>query len=235
MDKVIENIGQKPTANIVDCGKISYEDAFDLQRKLVDYRSRSEIDDTLILLEHFPVFTANRDVSFQNILATAELLQKKGIAVCKTDRGGDVTYHGPGQIVGYSIMDLKSQGRDVHAYVRKMEQMIIDTLADYGIKSEQDERHPGVWVGNNKICAVGIAIKPDWISMHGFALNVEPNMEHYGMIVACGIADKGVTSMKAVLGFSLDIQSVKETLIQHYCMVYGRESKNISLKDIYLS
>ena len=232
MDDVVEDIIQKQTALVIDITMIAYEDAFELQRKLVDYRSRDKIDDTLLLLEHLPVFTANREISFQNILVTGETLEREGIAICRTDRGGDVTYHGPGQIVGYNIMDLKSQGRDLHTYVRNMEQMIIDTLAEYGIESGRDEKYPGVWVGDEKICAIGIAVKKNWISMHGFALNVEPNMEHYGMIVACGIADRGVTSMKALLGNSLDIWEVKERLIQHYGMIFEREPKIITLEDL---
>lgn len=220
------------TATVIDIEKIAYTDALELQKKLVNYRSRDKIKDTLILLEHLPVFTANRESSFQNILVTEEVLIKEGIAVCKTDRGGDVTYHGPGQVVGYNIMDLKSQGRDLHAYVRNMEQMIIDTLTEYGIESGRDEKHPGVWVGDEKICAIGIAVKKNWISMHGFALNVDPNMEHYGMIVACGIADRGVTSMRAVLGHPVDIQGVKERLIQHYGMIFEREPKSAAVEDL---
>lgn len=232
MGDVVEDMIRKQTATIIDITKIAYDDAFELQRKLVDYRSRDKIDDTLLLLEHLPVFTANREVSFQNILVTGEVLEREGIAVCRTNRGGDVTYHGPGQIVGYNIMDLKSQGRDLHAYVRNMEQMIIDTLAEYGIKSGRDEKHPGVWVGDEKICAIGIAVKKNWISMHGFALNVGPNMEHYRMIVACGIADRGVTSMKVVLGHPVDIREVKERLIQHYGMIFEREPKSAALEDM---
>ena len=223
---------KKQNSWVIDINKIAYEEAFELQKKLVHHRSRDEIKDTLILLEHLPVFTANRTESFRNILVTDEVLKKEGIAVCKTDRGGDVTYHGPGQIVGYNIMDLKLQGKDIYVYVRNMEQMIIDTLAEYGIESGRDEKHTGVWVGNEKICAIGIAIKRNWISMHGFALNVEPNMEHYRMIVACGIADKGVTSMSAVLGRSVSMQKIKAKLIKHYGIIYERVPENISVEEL---
>ena len=217
---------------ILELDQIGYQDAFNLQKKLVYARSRNEIKDTFILLEHLPVFTANRDETFSNILAPKEVLDKEGIEVCKTDRGGDVTYHGPGQVVGYNIMDLKQQGKDLHAYIRNLEQLVIDTLADYGIESGRDREHPGVWVGNEKICAIGIAVKSGWISMHGFALNVNPNMDHYKMIIACGIVSKGVTSMNAVLGIPVEIKKVKERLIKHYCNIYQCETQKITLEDL---
>lgn len=232
MSNALQHPEQKPSANIVTIERISYEDAFDLQRKLVCCRSRDAIEDTLLLLEHWPVFTANREASFRNILATEEWLQKEGIAIRKTDRGGDVTYHGPGQIVGYNIADIKRQEKDLHVYVRNMEQIVINTLTEYGIKAGRDAKHPGVWIGNEKICAVGIAVNSNWISMHGFALNVQPNMAHYGMIVACGIADKGVTSMKAVLGKAIDMQEVREIIVKHYATVYKCEPRHVPLEEL---
>lgn len=216
----------------LDIDKISYNDAFDLQRKLVTARSKNEINDTFLLLEHLPVFTANRDSTFRNILAPKDILEKEGIEVCKTDRGGDVTYHGPGQIVGYNIMDLKEQGRDLHAYIRSMEQLLIDTLSEYGIVSGRDVQHPGVWVGHEKIAAIGIAVKTGWITMHGFALNVAPNMDHYKMIIACGIADKGVTSMRAVLGQEVMLSDVKQKLVRQYEKIFGRTTKKITMEDL---
>ncbi len=212
--------------------RIGYEDAFVLQQKLVDARSRNEIKDTFILLEHRPVFTANREETFKNIIAPREVLSKEGIEVCKTDRGGDVTYHGPGQVVGYNIMDLKEQGRDLHTYIRKMEQVIIDTLDEYGIKACRDTKHPGVWVGTEKICAVGIAVKSGWITMHGFGLNVNPNMDHYNMIIACGIVDKGITSMSTLLGKTVNIAEVKTKLVAHYGKIYNCMPKKIVLEDL---
>ncbi|MEI6127178.1 MAG: lipoyl(octanoyl) transferase LipB [Pseudomonadota bacterium] len=215
--------------------QLSYGDAFDLQKKLVDGRSRNTIQDTFILLEHLPVFTANREVTFRNILAPQEVLALEGIEVCKTDRGGDVTYHGPGQIVGYNIMDLKNYEKDLHAYIRNVEQLLIDTLRDFGIDSGRDTKHPGVWVGNDKIAAIGIAVKSGWITMHGFALNVQPNMDHYRMIIACGIADKGVTSMHKILGREISIQEVKACLVRHYEKIFNLTTKKISMEDLLWS
>ena len=217
---------------ILELGITDYEKAFRLQKKLVSARTMDKIRDTLILLEHPPVFTANRDKTFENILVSGELLEKRGVRVCRTDRGGDVTYHGPGQIVGYNIMDLTNCGKDLHAYIRNIEQMIIDTLLEYGIKSARDKKHPGVWVGNEKIAAIGISVKSQWISMHGFALNVNPDMDHYKMIVPCGIEDKGVTSMRRVLGEPVVFQDVKDKIIMHYCRIFGLTSKKISLEDL---
>ena len=217
---------------VLDIDRIGYNEAFDLQKKLVDARSRDEIKDTFILLQHSPVFTANRESTFKNILAPQELLAEQGIEVCKTDRGGYVTYHGPGQITGYIILDLKRHGKDLHTYIRKVEQLLIDTLAEYGIASSRDPKHPGVWIGNEKIAAIGIAVKSGWITMHGFALNVHPNMNHYKMIIACGIVDKGVTCMNAVLGREVDINEVKQRLIKQYALIFSAETKAITMEDL---
>ncbi len=212
---------------ILEIDRIGYHDAFELQRTLVAARLKNSIADTFILLEHHPVFTANRHETFKNILVPSELLAQEGIEVCRTDRGGDVTYHGPGQIVGYSIMDLKEQGRDLHQYIRNMEQVLIDTLAQYGINAGRDKKHPGVWVKNEKIAAIGIAVKNGWITMHGFALNVDPNMEHFRMIVPCGITDKGVTSMKALLGQRVERRELHEHLIYHYGRIFKRTPEKV--------
>ena len=220
--------GEKKKCLILEIERISYEEAFELQRRLVAARLKHQIEDTFILLEHDPVFTANREETFQNIIAPSEILAQEGIEVCRTDRGGDVTYHGPGQIVGYSIMDLKEQGRDLHQYIRNMEQVLIDTLAEYSIKADRDTKYPGVWVKNEKIAAIGIAVKNGWITMHGFALNIDPNMDHFRMIVPCGITDKGVTSMAALLGRSVDRGELHEQLIARYGKIFDRTPKKIS-------
>jgi len=220
--------GEKKKCLILEIERISYEEAFELQRRLVAARLKNHIEDTFILLEHDPVFTANRQETFQNILAPSEILTQEGIEVCRTDRGGDVTYHGPGQIVGYSIMDLKEQGRDLHQYIRNMEQVLIDTLAEYGIGAGRDKKHPGVWVKNEKIAAIGIAVKNGWITMHGFALNVDPNMDHFRMIVPCGITDKGVTSMAALLGRPVDRGELHEQLIYHYGKIFKRTPEKLT-------
>lgn len=219
---------EKKKCLILEIDRIGYHDAFELQRALVAARFNKQIEDTFILLEHNPVFTANRKETFKNILAPSAVLARQGIEVCHTDRGGDVTYHGPGQIVGYSIMDLKEQGRDLHQYIRNMEQVLIDTVAHYGIEAGRDSKHPGVWVNNEKIAAIGIAVKKGWITMHGFALNVDPNMEHFRLIVPCGITDKGVTSMAALLGRRVDRGELHEHLIYHYSQIFQRTPEKVT-------
>jgi len=217
---------------VLDMGRMGYEEAFELQRRCVAARGRDEIPDTFIMLEHNPVFTANREVTLGNIIASPEVLAEHGIEVCKTDRGGDVTYHGPGQITGYSIMDLKKQGRDLHCYIRNIEQVLIDTVADYGITSGRDAINPGVWAGMEKVAAIGIAVKSGWITMHGFGFNIHPDMNHYQMIIACGIRDRGVTSLQKLAGRDIDIGGVKERLSVHYGKIFNREMRRITPEDL---
>lgn len=212
--------------------RMPYQEAFALQKKLVAARAQHKIKDTFILLQHNPVFTANRESTFINILAPEAVLAREGIEVCRTDRGGDVTYHGPGQITGYLIMDLKQYGRDLHAYIRNVERLLIDTLAEFGISCGRDKKHPGVWVGHEKIAAIGIAVKSGWISMHGFALNVNPNMDHYKMIIACGIVDKGVTSMQRLLKRDVGLEELYPHLIAHYEKIFCVHTHRITLEDL---
>lgn len=223
---------KRTNAWVLDMGRMAYEDAFELQKKCVAARGRNEIPDTFILLEHNPVFTANRDATLQNIIAPPDVLAEHGIEVCKTDRGGDVTYHGPGQITGYSIMDLKQQGRDLHRYIRNIEQVLIDTIAEYGIASGRDSINPGVWAGMEKVAAIGIAVKSGWISMHGFGFNIHPDMSHYRMIIACGLRDRGVTSLQKLAGRDIDISEVKQRLSSHYGRIFNREMQRITVEEL---
>ena len=220
--------GEKKKCSVLEVERIGYNDAFELQRKLVSARSNNEIEDTLILLEHNPVISVPSTQTLDNILVPRETLEQEGIEVCRTDRGGDVTYHGPGQVVGYSIMDLKEQGRDLHRYIRNVEQLLIDVLQEYSIEAGRDSKHPGVWTGNKKIAAIGIAVKNGWITMHGFALNVNPDMNHFTMIVPCGITDKGVTSMAEKLGTPVDRAALHERLIAHYAKIFHRAPQKIA-------
>jgi lipoate-protein ligase B len=209
-----------------------YEQAFDLQKKLVVMRSKGVIKDTLILLEHPPVFTITRKATTSNLLASPEELSKRGISLCKTNRGGDITYHGPGQLVGYPIMDLKEYGKDLHSYIRKIEELVIKLLTGYGISAVRDKSNPGVWVGEEKIAAIGIAVKSNWITMHGFSFNIDPNLQHYSLIVPCGIIGKGITSLAKLLGKAVHSQEVRERLIGHYQDVFNLNTKKITLDEI---
>jgi len=217
---------------ILNLDAVPYEEALALQKKLVTMRSQGTIYDTLILLEHPPVVTVTRKATLKNILASPDELQEKGISLCQTNRGGDITYHGPGQIVGYPIMDLKDHGKDLHKYIRSIEEMIIRLLMDYGIAAHRDKANPGVWIENDKIAAVGIAVKSSWTTMHGFSFNVNPDLNHYSLIVPCGIATKGITSLSKLLGTPIGVEEVREKLIHHYAEVFKLRTRKVSLAEL---
>jgi len=208
-------------------GAISYSDALELQKRLVEERRAGTIGDTLLLLEHPPVVTLgarNRNKS-SNIVASADELAQAGVAVSETGRGGDVTYHGPGQLVGYPILDLNPDRRDVHRYVRDLEEVLIDAIAAFGIEGRRVEGLTGVWVGQpgreEKIAAIGVRISR-WITSHGFALNVSTNLDHFRLIVPCGIADRGVTSVARVLGTSVSMLDVEAAVVTSFARVFDR-------------
>lgn len=206
----------------LELGTIEYEIAFAFQKKLAEVRSQGKIRDVLIFLEHLPVFTLSKRTEPDHILAPVSTLNEKGISVCQTNRGGDVTYHGPGQLVGYVIMDLRKRGKDLHRYVRDLEQVIIDTLADWGIAASRMAEHPGVWVGSEKIAAIGIAVNRQWVTMHGFSLNIDPCLEHFSLIVPCGIRDKGITSLKKILGVKkIDTLILQQDIIKNFQRIFG--------------
>ena len=197
-----------------------YGEAFDLQQKLVAERKQGLIADQLLLLEHPHVITMGRNGRMEHLLADDYVLDRAGIAMYPTDRGGDVTYHGPGQLVGYPILDLREWKRDVGAYVRSIEQVIIDTLADFGIAADRIPKLTGVWVGEHKIAAIGVHISR-WVTSHGFALNVNTALSYFQYIVPCGLA-KPVTSM-AQLGVRTTVQQVGECLAGHFGQVFDCE------------
>jgi len=176
-------------------GLLDYEAALALQRQLVEQRKRGEIPDQLLLLEHPHVITRGRNARAEHLLARPEILARAGIGVYPTDRGGDVTYHGPGQVVGYPILDLRAWRRDVVAYVRSLEQVLIDALAQFSIRAGRLEGCTGVWVEDRKIAAIGVHISR-WITSHGFALNVDTDLDYFRYIVPCGLT-RPVTSMRA--------------------------------------
>ena len=199
---------------------VRYADAFALQQRLVARRVAGAIDDTLLLLEHHPVYTLGRNADARNILMSSEALESAGFDVCETSRGGDVTYHGPGQLVVYSILDLGSSAREVVGYVSRLEQVIITLLAGFGIEAGTDRRNRGVWVGDEKIAALGIRVARG-VTMHGFALNVSPELAHFGGIVPCGIQDAGVTSMVECLGGAVEMAEVKRRCVSCFCELFS--------------
>lgn len=218
---------------VVFPGRIDYQEALDIQEKLLGLRQQGEIGDVLLFLEHPPVLTVGRRGKDSNILLTKQLLEADGISVYYVSRGGDVTYHGPGQIVGYPIMDLNNHGKDIHAFVWRVEEVIVRLLKDeYGITAGRDDKYTGVWVGNEKITAIGFAVKR-WVTMHGFAFNVNTQLEHFKWINPCGIIDKGVTSLQKLLGRPLDFDKMNRQALDYFCRVFDLEPEIIDKKELY--
>ncbi|MHB1042621.1 MAG: lipoyl(octanoyl) transferase LipB [Eubacteriales bacterium] len=200
-------------------GLKDYLEALSFQERIRQFRIRDEAPDTLLLLEHPPVFTIGRKGGKGDIICTPERLGQEGIKVYEVNRGGGITYHGPGQLVGYPVFDLNLHGRDVHKYVRLLEEVIIRTIGEFGIEGGRVEGLTGVWVGNEKIAAIGIAVK-NWVTMHGFALNVDPDLNHFGLINPCGITNRGVTSMRKVLRRAVRREEVTDALIENIGTVF---------------
>ena len=203
-------------------GVVSYHDALELQKELVEERRAGRIPDLLLLLQHPPVITLGvRRTSRSHIVASDARLADLGIEVHDTGRGGDVTYHGPGQIVGYPIMDLRPDRCDVHRYVRDIEEVMIRVCADYGVAAERIPGLTGAWVGTDKIGAIGVRISR-WITSHGFAFNVNTDLRHFDLIVPCGLANRGVTSLQHAAGGNLPMNEVEDSLIRHFCDCFER-------------
>jgi lipoyl(octanoyl) transferase len=203
-------------------GLVPYDEALALQRSLVEQRKAGAIDDQLLLVEHPAVLTVGvrGDGGRSHILAAPDDLAARRIDVFETGRGGDVTYHGPGQIVGYPILDLNPDRRDVHKYVRDIEEVLIRVAADYGIQAGRVAGLTGVWVGDEKLAAIGVRIQR-WVTSHGFALNHTTDLSHFGLIVPCGIADKGVTSLEQ-LGCTASREDVEDRIIARFADVFDR-------------
>jgi lipoyl(octanoyl) transferase len=203
-------------------GRMPYADALALQRVLVEDRRADRTGDVLLLVEHPPVLTVGvrGDGGRSHILASPDALAARGIEIHETGRGGDVTYHGPGQIVGYPIINLKPDRCDVHGYLRDLEEVLIQVAADFGIDAARVPGLTGVWVGERKLAAIGVRISR-WITSHGFALNLAPNLEDFDLIVPCGILDRGVTSL-ARLGCRATRCDVEDHIVTHFCGVFDR-------------
>jgi lipoyl(octanoyl) transferase len=203
-------------------GLVPYADALALQRTLVEDRRANRVGDLLLLVEHPHVLTlgVRGDGGRSHILATDDALARRGIEVHEAGRGGDITYHGPGQIVGYPILDLKPERCDVHRYVRDLEEVLIRTAADYGVSASRVEGLTGVWVGAEKLAAIGVRISR-WITSHGFALNVSANLDYFGLIVPCGIADRGVTSLERLLGRPVELTETADRVVEHFRAVFS--------------
>jgi lipoyl(octanoyl) transferase len=204
-------------------GQVTYPDALALQRTLVEQRRAGAIADCLLLLQHPHVITlgVRGDGGRSHIVAGADALRSRGVEIHETGRGGDVTYHGPGQIVGYPILDLKPDRCDVHRYVRDLEDVLIRTAADFGIDADRVPGLTGVWFGREKLAAIGVRLSR-WITSHGFAFNVTTDLDYFNLIIPCGIADRGVTSLERLLGRAVPVTAVEERIAVHFCRVFDR-------------
>lgn len=215
----------RPTCTVRRPGRVAYSDALRQQQELVAERQRGEGTDTLILLEHPKVLTLGRNAHSENILLSAAQLDEQGFEVFEVGRGGDVTLHAPGQLVGYPLLLLGEAERDAHAYLRSLEQVLIDTLADFSITAFRHAPHTGVWVDHDdrrlKIAAIGVRLSR-WVTSHGFALNVNCALEDFQAIVPCGIRDYGVASMEQVLGRDVDLEEVADRVVDHFGRIFAR-------------
>ena len=231
-----------PKVLFKDLGEIGYQEAWDYQTVLFDKSVQQKLENRdnpeatppenyFLYVEHPHVYTLGKSGSLDNLLLDEQGLADKGATFHKINRGGDITYHGPGQVVGYPILDLDQFSPDIHLYLRNIEEAVVRLCADYGINGQRFEKYTGVWIEpgtpqERKICAIGVKTSR-WVSMHGFALNVNTQMEYFGNIVPCGITDKDVTSIQRELGRKIDMNEVKERLKGHFTDIMGMEFEDM--------
>ena len=209
------------TLHVRRLGRVDYADGVRLQEDLVRRRRRGEAPDTLLLLEHPHVITSGSSGAERHILLPPEELAARGIGVFAAGRGGDVTYHGPGQLVGYPILDLKPDRKDLHAYLRALEDVLLRTLAAFGIQGRRDPAATGAWVGEAKVAAIGIRVSSGWLTSHGFALNVCTDLTYFDSIVPCGLAGRPVTSLSRLMGRSATLDEAAPAVIEAFRSVFG--------------
>ncbi len=207
---------------VINLGIEPYKTIWDYQYRLFDLRLKNQISDVLILLEHNHVFTLGKTAKLEHLLLNPRQLKDEGIELFEIDRGGDITYHGPGQIVGYPIIKLDELYKDLHKYLRNLEEVIIQTLGEFNVEGYRIPGLTGVWVNDEKIAAIGIKVSR-WITMHGFAFNVNTVLDYFQKIIPCGIKDKGVTSLQKILNRKISIDDVKQILIQKFMQVFNYE------------
>jgi len=209
--------------DIIDAGLMDYQSALDMQFELLEKRQNNLIDDTLMLVEHPPTITLGRRAVESDILADETFLEETGVTICRINRGGEVTYHGPGQIVGYLIVDLKDFNKDIRAFVSNIEEVIIQVLREqFDVECGRNPLNNGVWVGDKKITAIGIAIKK-WVTMHGFAFNINTDLEHFKWIVPCGMENAKMTSLEEIKGKKFDLESIKPMIVKKIKEIFEYE------------
>lgn len=203
-------------------GRVPYARALELQAELVVARREGRISDTLLVLEHPHVITLGTSSSAEHVLADEDERRRRGIELFETGRGGDVTYHGPGQLVGYPILDLKPDRKDLHRYLRDLEAALMEALRHFGVQTHREEGYTGVWASTGKIAAIGVRVSSGWITSHGFALNVSPDLSYFGAIVPCGIREREVVSLQGLLGRPITVGEVMPVVEEALARVFGR-------------
>lgn len=216
-----------------DLGIIDYKEAWDLQKELFSKRVSGEVEDYLLLLEHPNTYTLGKTAHKENLKGSDEYLKENQISVYDIDRGGDITYHGPGQVVGYPIIDLNKWHKDTHKYLRALEEVIINTCAEYNLNCERNSKHTGVWFRDKKIAAIGIKVSR-WVTMHGFAFNINTDLDLFNGIIPCGIQDKAVTSLSQEMGIRIEIDEVKGKLLNNFIKVFNYYDTLVNHRDVLL-
>lgn len=220
---------------IVNAGRIGYGPAFDLQREIVAARKASAVPDVLLFCEHPHVITLGRNGQRENLLANANVLRQMNVEFHETDRGGDITYHGPGQIVGYPILDLTQHKRDVRWYVEQLEEVMIRAAADYGLAARRILCRHGIWIdapaGEEKLAALGVHLSR-WVTSHGFAFNVSTDLRYFDLIIPCGIKDKRATSLERALGHAVSLDEARARLAAHFAEIFKVEPQPVSLDEL---
>jgi lipoate-protein ligase B len=216
---------------IYNLGLVEYARALKLQDEIVKERIAYGGSDVVLLLQHPPVLTIGASGGERNIIVPRDTLAEHGISICRTDRGGNITYHGPGQLVVYPILDLKTRGKDLHRYVRNLEEVVIRTLSDFSLQAHRISGYAGVWVGQAEVCAIGIKVTR-WITKHGLAININNDMRYFSFIHPCGIPDKEVTSMSRLLGHQVAIGDVTPHIVSHFSEVFNLTVKQQPAEEI---
>jgi lipoate-protein ligase B len=218
----------------VDLGRRAYVKTWELQRRLVARRQRGEIPDVLLFVEHPATYTLGRSGKREHLLVDEASLPSLGAGLVETDRGGDITFHGPGQVVGYPIVDLRRWATDVHLYLRALEEVLIQTLGSFGIDAGREAGYTGVWHPAGKLAAIGVRVSR-WVTSHGFALNVTTDLEYFRRIVPCGITDRGVSSMAGLLEPPVALEPVREEIANRFGSVFERAMERVAEADLVLS
>lgn len=216
---------------VLDLGSKDYKEVWELQKDIHEKRVNQELPNTLLLVEHKPVITMGKSGQQSNVLFPVEFLKEKGVDFYHIERGGDATYHGPGQLVGYPIFNVRDGLAGIKPFIAGIETAIISTLQRFGIEAYIKEKMIGVWTESGKICSIGVAVKK-WVSFHGFALNVNTDLSYFDLIVPCGLKNVEMTSMEKILGRQVEMNEVTKSIVTSFADVFEQDTKNVCLKEI---